>query len=94
MDVKIKKRNKEEYVEDLGVYIADCFTPPVYREGSVNRVDGIVEFLARLTETLVLQGIISLGDVTYLVREESTKLKELKSNNGKNFGTIDDLILV
>ena len=94
MDVKIKKRNKEEYVEDLGVYIADCFTPPVYREGSVNRVDGIVEFLARLTETLVLQGIISLDDVTYLVREESTKLKELQSNNGKNFGTIDDLILV
>lgn len=94
MDVKIKKRNKEEYVEDLGVYIADCFTPPVYREGSVNRVDGIVEFLARLTETLVSQGIISLDDVTYLAREESTRLKELQSNNGKNFGTIDDLILV
>ena len=60
MNVKIKKRNKEEYVEDLGVYIADCFTPPVYREGSVNRVDGIVEFLARLTETLVSQGMINV----------------------------------
>ena len=57
MNVKIKKRNKEEYVEDLGVYIADCFTPPGYIE---DRVDGIVEFLARLTETLVLQGMINV----------------------------------
>lgn len=94
MNVKIKERNKEEYVEELGVYITDYLNSPVYREGSVNRVDGIVEFLARLTETLVSQGIISLDDVTYLGREESTKLKELQSNNGKNFGTIDDLILV
>lgn len=74
MDVKIKERNKEEYVEDLGVYIADCLDSPGYIE---DRIDGITESFARLIEILVSQGIISLDDVTYLVREESTKLKEL-----------------